>query len=199
MADHWASPTGSYSFRFFSPEQIDRILREGVKRGRAGSHDAIERILKHEPGLERAELWRQIRRLKQPSNGKLYRRTVWSPEDDQILRKGYGEGWNGKRAAVRELLRRHPGWRPHSIWGRAARLGLVEKDPKKVRQRSRQPWTEDDDRILLIMAGYKTAEFIAKALRKVLCTVWRFDQNRFSRCGNTGLACWLNGPCAECG
>ena len=166
MADHWASPTGSYSFRFFSPEQIDRILREGVKRGRAGSHDAIERILKHEPGLERAELWRQIRRLKQPSNGKLYRRTVWSPEDDQILRKGYGEGWNGKRAAVRELLRRHPGWRPHSIWGRAARLGLVEKDPKKVRQRSRQPWTEDDDRILLIMAGYKTAEFIAKALRR---------------------------------
>jgi hypothetical protein len=166
MADRWASATGNYSFRFFSPEQIDRILREGVKRGRTGSHSAIERILKHEPGLGRAELWRRIRQLKQPSNGKLYQRTAWSSDDDQILRKGYEEGWNGKREAVGELLRRHPGWQPHSIWGRAARLGLVQKAPKKARQRSREPWTEDDDRILLAMAGYKTADFIAKALHR---------------------------------
>jgi hypothetical protein len=166
MADRWANATGNYSFRFFSPEQIDRILREGAKRGRTGSHDAIERILKHEPGLGRAELWRQIRRLKQPLNGKHYRRTAWTPEDDQILQKGYEEGWNGKREAVRELLRKHPGWQPHSIWGRAAKLGLVRKSPQKTRQRSRQLWTEDDDRVLLTMAGYKTAEFISKALHR---------------------------------
>jgi hypothetical protein len=166
MANRWASATGNYSFRFFSPEQIDRILREGVKRGRTGSHDAIERILKHEPGLGRAQLWRQIRRLKQPPNGKLYQRAAWSLEDDQVLRKGYEEGWKGKREAVRELLRRHPGWQPHSIWGRAAKLGFVRKSPQKNRQRSRQPWTEDDDRILLAMAGYKPAEFIAKALHR---------------------------------
>jgi hypothetical protein len=164
MADHWANPTGSYSLRFFSPEQIDRILREGVKRGRTGSHEAIERILKHEPSLRRAELWRRIRRLKQSSNGKLYQRTAWTPEDDQILRKGYEGGWKGKREAVRELLRQHPGWQPHSIWSRAAKLGLVRKTPQKIRLRSRQLWTEDDDRVLLTMAGYKTAEFIAKAL-----------------------------------
>src|SRR5712664_2936991 len=166
MADRWASATGNYSFRFFSPEQIDRILREGMKRGRTGSHDAIERILKHEPGLGRAELWRRIRRLKQPSNGKLYQRSTWSSEDDQILRMGYEEGWKGKREAVGELLRRHPGWQPHSIWGRAAKLGLGQKSPKKTRLRSRQPWTDDDDRILLAMAGYKTAEFIARALHR---------------------------------
>lgn len=166
MADRWASATGNYSFRFFSLEQIDRILREGVKRGRTGSHDAIERILKHEPGLGRAELWRQIRRLKQPSNGKLYQRTTWSPEDDQILRRGYEDAWKGKREAVRELLRRHPGWQPHSIWRRAANLGLVRKTPQKIRLRSQQPWTEDDDRNLLAMAGYKTAQFIAKALHR---------------------------------
>jgi hypothetical protein len=122
--------------------------------------------LKHEPGLGRAELWRQIRRLKQPSNGKLYQLTAWSQEDDQILRKGYEKGWRGKREAVRELLRRHPGWQPHSIWGRAAKLGLVRKTPQKIRLRSRQPWSGDDDRILLAMAGYKTAEFIAKALHR---------------------------------
>jgi hypothetical protein len=96
-----------------------------VKRGRTGSHDAIDRILKHEPALGRAELWRRIRQLKQPLSGKLYKRTAWSPEDDQILRRGYEKGWNGKREAVRELLRRHPAWQPHSIWGRAAKLGLV--------------------------------------------------------------------------
>jgi len=166
MADRWASATGNYSFRFFSPEQIDRILREGVKRGRTGSHSAIDRILKHEPGLGRAELWRRIRRLKQASNGKVYQRTAWSQEDDQILRKGYGGGWKGKRDAVRELLRRHPGWQPHSIWGRASKLGLVRKSPQKTRLHSRQLWTEDDDRILLAMAGYKTAGFIAKALHR---------------------------------
>jgi len=166
MADRWARVTGNYSFRFFSPEEIDRILREGVKRGRTGSHCAIERILKHEPGLGRAALWSRIRRLKLPSNGKLYQRMAWSSEDDQILRKGYEEGWKGKREAVRELLRRHPAWQPHSIWGRAAKLGLVRKSPQKTRLRSRQPWTEDDDRILLAMAGYKTAEFIAKALHR---------------------------------
>ena len=166
MADRWASATGNYSFRFFSPEQIDRILCEGVKRGRTGSHSAIERILKHEPGLGRAELWRRIRQLKQPSNGKLYQRTAWNQEDDQILRKGYEGGWKQKREAVRELLRRHPDWQPHSIWGRASKLGLVRKAPQKIRLRSRQLWSEDDDRVLLAMAGYKTAEFIAKALHR---------------------------------
>jgi hypothetical protein len=166
MEDRWDSTTGSYSFRFFSPEQIDQILREGVTLGRAGSHAAIERILKHEPAVKRADLWQQIRRLKHPSNGRRYQRTAWSPEDEQILRKGYEVGWNGKRKAVRELLRRHPSWQPHSIWRRAARLGLVRRILKKDRQRSRQPWTADDDRVLLSLAGYKTAKFIAKVLHR---------------------------------
>lgn len=166
MADRLAGAIEGYSFRFFSGEEIDRILREGVKRGRTGSHAAIERILKHEPGVERAQLWQRIRRLKQPSNGKLYRRTAWSAEDDQILRTGYAQGWTAKREAVRELLRRHPSWQPHLIWGRAAKLGLVRKSSKKERLHSRQHWGDDDQRILLAMAGYKTAKFIAKALHR---------------------------------
>jgi len=58
--------TDSYSFRFFSSEQVDQILRDGAKRGRGGSHAAIERILKLEPEVKRAELWRRIRHLKYP-------------------------------------------------------------------------------------------------------------------------------------
>lgn len=166
MADRWANAKGDYVFRFFSPEQIDRILSEGVKRGRNGSHEAIERILRHEPGLVRADLWRQIRRLKQPAVGKPRRRTNWSPEDDQILRRGYEAGWKGKREAVRELLMRHPHWQPHLIWGRAAKLGLVQAVRIRDRLRSRQPWSEDDDRILLTMAGYKSAKYIAKVLHR---------------------------------
>ncbi len=122
VADRWDSTTDGDCFRFFSPEQADQILREGAKRGRAGSHAAIERILRHEPGLERAELWRRIRELKHPARQSRFRRAVWSPEDERLLREGYEKGWAGKQEAVRELLKRYPDWRPHVIWKRAAKL-----------------------------------------------------------------------------
>src|SRR5260370_26217350 len=116
MPDCRSNTTGGYSFRFFSPEQVDQILCDGAKRGRAGSHAAIERILKLEPGIERAELWHRIRQLKYPSNGTRYRRIVWSADDDQILSHGSEKGWSGKQEAIRELLKRHPDWTPHLIW-----------------------------------------------------------------------------------
>jgi len=157
---------GGYCFRFFSPEQVDQILREGAKRGRAGSHAAIERILKLEPALERAELWKRIRQLKHPVREIPFRQTAWSPDDDRLLRKGYEGGWAGKQEAVRELLKRHPDWRPHVIWKRAAKLGLVQKSVRRGQERCRQRWSEDDDRILLNLAGYKTSPVIGKMLRR---------------------------------
>jgi len=166
MADSWGKTTDGYSFRFFSPEQVDQILRDGLKRGPKGSHAAIERILKHEPGLQRAELWQRIRGLKSPRPGQKYRRSSWGPEDEKTLRDGYQNGWQGKREAVRKLLRRHPDWRPHLIWRRAAKLGLVRRPAKRCPERYRRRWSDDDDRILLAMAGYKTARFIAKALHR---------------------------------
>jgi len=163
MADHWASPTGSYSFRFFSPEQIDRTLREGVKRGRAGSHDAIERI----SNTSRASNERNCGDKFAGSSSLRMENFIGARSGVQKTTKSFGrvmgKGGMGSEQQCANFLGGIPCGGPHSIWGRAARLGLVEKDPKKVRQRSRQPWTEDDDRILLIMAGYKTAEFIAKA------------------------------------
>lgn len=166
MADHWEHTTDGYSFRFFSPEQVDKILSEGAKRGRSSSHAAIERILKLEPGVERAELWRRIRQLKYPSNGTRYRRSLWSADDDQILTRGYEKGWLGKQEAVRELLKRHPDWRAHVIWRRAAKLQLIRKISKRRQERSRFAWSEDDDRILLNLAGYKTSRVIAKILHR---------------------------------
>jgi hypothetical protein len=166
MADPGAIATGDSSLRFFSPVQIDRILREGARLGWAGSHDAIERILKHEPGLERTALWQQIRRLKKSPCGRPYQRTEWDQEDERLLRTGYEGGWKKKREAVRELLRRHPAWQAHSIWRRAARRGLVQKPLKKGQQCSGQPWTQSDDRTLLSLAGYKSAMFIGKLLHR---------------------------------
>ncbi len=135
MADRWPDATDGYSFRFFSSEQVDQILRDGLRRGREGSHAAIERILKHEPGLQRAELWQR-------------------------------NGWRGKREAVRELLRRHPDWRPHLIWRRAAKLGLVRPRTKRCPERYRRRWSEDEDRVLLNLAGYRKLRMIAKLLHR---------------------------------
>ena len=190
MVDRWANAAGSHQFRFFSPEQADQILREGSKQGRRGSHAAIERILKHEPGLERPALWRRIRRLKSRPKPTPYRRSVWSLEDEQVLRTGYGAGWQGKQQAVRQLLRRHPDWQPHIIWRRAAKLGLVEKKSRKGRERNRQPWSEDDDRILLNLAGYKLAKAIARRLHRTESAVrYRLAQlGKSSRVHKDGYA-----------
>jgi hypothetical protein len=166
MADRWEPTTDGYSFRFFSPEQVDKILCEGAQRGRTGSHAAIQRILKLEPGFERAELWRRIRQLKFRSNGTRYRRSVWSPEDDKILSRGYEKGWLGKQEAVRELLKRHPDWRPHLVWRRAKKLHLIQRIIKRGHERSCLTWSEDDDRFLLNLAGYKTSRVLAKMLHR---------------------------------
>lgn len=166
MADRWQHTTDGYSFRFFSPEQADQILRDGARRGREGSHAAIERILKHEPGLQRAELWRRIRWLKTPKPALKYRRTLWSPEDEQVLQNGYQRGWRGKREAIREILQRHPAWCPHVVWRHAAKLGLVRQSGKRRPERYRQSWSEEDDRTLLNLAGYKRMRVIAKLLQR---------------------------------
>jgi hypothetical protein len=160
------STTEGDSYRFFSPEQVDKILCEGARRGRSGSHAAIERILKLEPGIERARLWQRIRRLKFPSGKKRYCRIVWRAEDDQILSLGYEKGWAGKQEAVRELLKRHPDWRPHVIWKRAAKLHLVRKIFKRWQDRTHSVWSDHDNQLLLNFAGYKAPRAIARMLHR---------------------------------
>jgi hypothetical protein len=61
---------------------------------------------------------------------------------------------------------RHPDWQPHIIWKRAAMLGLVQKIPKRGQEQSQHPWSEEDDRILLNLSGYKDVRVIGKKLRR---------------------------------
>jgi hypothetical protein len=166
MANRGKHTTDDYSFRFFSPDQVNDILRDGARRGRKGSHAAIERILKHEPGLQRALLWQRIRHLKNLTRQPHHLRSIWSPQDEKILREGYEAGWQGKREAVSRLLKGHADWRPHVIWRRAARLGLVQRVPTGGHERSFQAWSKEDDRVLYDLAGYKTARVIANLLHR---------------------------------
>lgn len=166
MSNRLTNAAESRSFRFFAPEQIDAILRQALKLGRTGSHGAIERILKHEPGFERAELWKRIRRLKCSPREEPVRRAVWSAEDDQCLRDGYGSGPSAKRQAISELLKRHPDWRPHLVWKRAAKLGLVRREGRRGEERRRSRWSENDDRILLNLAGDRRLGAIARILHR---------------------------------
>jgi len=154
------------SFRFFSPEQIDQILREGAKQGRKGTHAAIERILRHEPGIERAELWKRIGYLKRKSHQSPRRPVSWSPDDDQLLRKGYGLGLAEKVEVIRELLRRHPDWSRAVIWKRAKRLGLVPKRIRRKEESHHERWSEVDDRTLLSLSGDTRLRTIARVLRR---------------------------------
>lgn len=168
MAGRAQTPVAEPFFRFFSAEQVDQILREGMQHGRNGSHRAIERILKHEVGLARTDLWRRIRRLKNWARGPGagHSSSAWTPEDEETLRQGYQEGWQGKRAAISEILKRHLDWRPPAIWKHAAKLRLVQRTARRGQERAHAAWSEEDDRLLLNLAGYKAARVIAKLLHR---------------------------------
>lgn len=166
MSHSREQPTNRDCLRFFSSQQIDDILRDGSKRGRKGSHTAIERILKLEPEVQRIELWKRIRDLKFSQRQNLRIRSKWSPEDEGILRQGYAAGWQGKRNAIMQLLKRHPDWRPHVVWQRARKIGLVQMVPQRGQERSGLKWTEEDHRVLMDLAGYKSVRMIAKMLHR---------------------------------
>jgi hypothetical protein len=166
MRGHWHSTTGEDPYRFFSPEQVDTILSEGAKRGRARSHAAIERILQHEPQLERADLWRRIRQLKRPTRKQTRNRILWSAEDDLLLRNGYESGGLRKREAIRQILNQHADWEPSAVWKRAKKLGLVQKNPHPGEESHHHHWSRENDRRLLSLAGEMKLDAIAKILRR---------------------------------
>ena len=155
------------SYRFFNQQELDAILREGSKQGRNGSRAAIERILRHEPQLERADLWKRIRKLKDPPRTPGRRRIPWSAEDDQLLRSGYeSRSSKEKREVIREVLKRHPDWPPSTIWKRARRLGLTLQNSIRRKQGRRRRWSKVNDRQLLNLAGELKASAIATILHR---------------------------------
>lgn len=177
-------------YRFFTQSQVDHILREGSKQGRAGSHVAITKILEHEPNLERSTLWKRIRQLKRPPHGATRHKIVWDAEDDRALQDGYSLGGPQKREAIRQVLARHPDWEPSAVWKHARKLGLTERQFNDMQPRHRHRWAPEEDVKLLGLAGEMDLKMISEKLgrseRAVACRVAWWGKR--SRVHNDGYA-----------
>lgn len=152
--------------RFVWSAALDQILKEGSKRGRNGSRVAVRKVLNAVPSLTRTDVLNRIRKLKDPNGRRKYQRAQWTPNLDDILRKGYAAGWSGKRAAGNEIVKQHPDWPRHVIWRRAAKLGLRGKSEGTNDHAKCSRWSESDDRALLDRAGYDLVYVIGEVLNR---------------------------------
>jgi hypothetical protein len=103
-------------------------------------------------------------------------RTVFTPEEDEILRSGYRNGWYGKRQAVKEILTRHPESSSQAIRRRARKL-VAANDPQKPKGEGRKPWSKRELDLLLDLAGCRPvedlAELVGRSVRSVACRLNR--------------------------
>lgn len=140
--------------------EIDEILRSVAQGTRQEVHAAIEAILKGWPGRKRSEIWDRLRSLRNSNREAPWRHTVWNDEDIELLRAQYAQGRAGARRAAKELLARHPDWKPRSVWYKAAQLGLL------TQSETPRPWTRDEEGKLLWDAEMKQARSIARKLKR---------------------------------
>lgn len=140
--------------------EIDVILGTVTNGTRKRVHEAIETVLDGWPGRKRFEIWERLRHLRNGRRNHRWRHTVWSEEDVELLRARYTRGRASARQAVKELLARHPDWRPEAIWRKAVRLGL------SVLCGPRRPWTKDEEAKLLWDGGMKSVRVIARKLNR---------------------------------
>jgi hypothetical protein len=140
--------------------EIDRILRSVAQATRQEVHGAVEAIRKGWPGRKRNEIWDRLRWLRNGNREAPWRHTVWTEEDIEFLRAQYAQGRTGARRAVKELLARHPDWKPRSVWYKAAQLGLL------TQSETPRPWTGDEEGKLLWEAEMRQARSIARKLKR---------------------------------
>ena len=138
--------------------EIDAILRSVVIAEPKEVHTAIEDILKGWPGRTRGELWTRLRQLRNDGRETRLHKAVWNEEDVEVLRACYAQGRGGARQAVKEILARHPDWRPRSVWHKASKLGL------SARSENRKRWSPEDLGYLRWNAGEKPMGRIARKL-----------------------------------
>src|SRR5260370_34521475 len=85
IADSWGSSSSRHCFRLClrkNPEEVDQILCGGAKRDRAGSHAAIERILKHEPGFRASRALAAYTATQECAARVAYRRSVCTQRNE---------------------------------------------------------------------------------------------------------------------
>jgi hypothetical protein len=166
MDDHPTTGRDGNAQTFVWNAAADQAIREGVKRGREVLRATIRRFLDSHPSLTRSEIQKRVRKLKNTAKQPRYKRAEWTSELDEILRKGYEQGWSGKRWATTEILKRRPEWPRHAIWRRAIKLGLRHRSPTQASPRKALRWSSNEDRTLLDHAGYDRAATIGKLLNR---------------------------------
>jgi hypothetical protein len=155
-------------FREF-PE-LDRILKDGIRRGRSGVQAAVLRVLSltNESGenLTPAVVWRRLRHLRDGSAVAPAQRSLATAEDEALLRQGYTKDDRSKRNAIAEVLKRHPDWPRRHVWTLAKTLGLVSAGHDVLKRSKRPSWSDRDVQRLLNRAGCDPVEMIAAALQR---------------------------------
>ena len=142
-------------FREF-PE-LDRILKDGIRRGRSGVQAAVLRVLSltNESGgnLTPAVIWRRLRHLRDGSAVAPTQRGLATGEDETLLRLGYAKGGRSKRNAIAEVLKHHPDWPRRHVWTLAKTLGLGSAGHDVPKRSKRPAWSDRDVQRLLNRAG----------------------------------------------
>lgn len=154
-----ANANGSRSSAWL-PE-IDQILLVGLKHGRIGIREAVNRVVALRAGFTRGDCWKRLRFLKESNKGSHPAPRNWPQEVKDQLREGYFEGGQKKRQALKAIRELFPGLPSHTPSRFARRQGWLKKTASDHKTRS---WTDHEERKLWELAGYETAARIGERL-----------------------------------
>jgi hypothetical protein len=152
------SADGTQSSRWL-PE-IDQILLVGMKHGPLGIRQATSKVVSLRGGLTRADCWKRLRFLRERNNGNHLAPRNWPPEIKDLLRRGYEQGGQEKRQAIKVVRELYPGLPSHTPSRFARRQGWT----KGVVAGRPRPWAEHEERKLWELAGYEPAARIGERL-----------------------------------
>jgi len=141
--------------------EIDQILLVGLKHGRIGIREAVNKVVALRAGLTRGDCWKRLRFLRDSNNGDHPAPRNWPQEVKDRLREGYQEGGQKKRQALKAIRKLYPGLPSHTPSRFARRQGWLIN--KALDHRTR-PWTDHEERKLWELAGYETAARIGERL-----------------------------------
>jgi hypothetical protein len=92
-------------------------------------------------------------------------RTIFTPEDDEVLRFAYVQGWRQKRDAVRTVLNRHPETSRRAVWRRARRV-CQESEIRSEPVLGRGPWSKAEIDLLMRNAGTMNLESLREGIAR---------------------------------
>jgi hypothetical protein len=148
-------------------EGLDPILLAGMRQGKTGERQAIDKVLRlhHELRIERVwarirDLRRRNRKVSEPRAGPF----PWTEEQERHL-VALCEELGLKEAT--SVVQRDTGWPRDAIVRKAHNLGV----PKKEYQR-KQEWSEIDRTFLLISIRHVPVKRIARQLGRPEKAVW---------------------------